>query len=103
MYSGIWPPSKPARMRWLPDLDFWPFCPRPDVLPLPEPSPRPTRLRSRWLPSAGRSSCSPGRVLVLDYQRFHRFLLAFPESLLALLRLTVGRLRRSQAAEEKSG
>jgi monoamine oxidase len=48
-------------------------------------------------------SCGPGRLLVLDYQRFHRFLLAFPESLLALLSLTVGRLRRSQAAEEKFG
>src|SRR3954454_23620383 len=51
-------------MRWLPDRDFWPFWPRPDVLPLPEPSPRPTRLRSRWLPSAGRSSCSPGADVV---------------------------------------
>lgn len=32
------------------------------------------------------------RVLALDYQRFHRFLLAFPESALALLKLTVERL-----------
>ena len=32
------------------------------------------------------------RTLALDYQRFHRFLLAFPESSLALLRLTVERL-----------
>jgi monoamine oxidase len=31
-------------------------------------------------------------VLVLDYQRFQRFLLAFPESIYALLRLTVSRL-----------
>ena len=23
----------------------WPLCPRPDVLPLPEPGPRPTRIR----------------------------------------------------------
>src|SRR6185312_13821104 len=51
-------------MRWLPARDFWPFWPRPDVLPLPEPSPRPTRLRSRWLPSAGRSWCSPGAAVV---------------------------------------
>src|SRR6476661_3280151 len=51
-------------MRWLPERDFWPFWPRPDVLPLPEPSPLPTRLRSRWLPSAGRSSCSPGAAVV---------------------------------------
>jgi hypothetical protein len=28
----------------------------------------------------------------LDYQRFHRFLLAFPESALALLKLTVKQL-----------
>jgi len=33
-----------------------------------------------------------GRVLALDYQRFNRFLLAFPECTLALLRLTVDRL-----------
>jgi len=32
------------------------------------------------------------RALALDYQRFHRFLLAFPECALALLKLTVGRL-----------
>jgi len=32
------------------------------------------------------------RALALDYQRFHRFLLAFPESSLALMRLTVERL-----------
>ena len=32
------------------------------------------------------------RTLALDYQRFHRFLLVFPESSLALLRLTVERL-----------
>jgi CRP-like cAMP-binding protein len=32
------------------------------------------------------------RALALDYQRFHRFLLAFPECALALLKLTVERL-----------
>ena len=32
------------------------------------------------------------RALALDYQRFHRFLLAFPESSIALLQLTVERL-----------
>ena len=31
-------------------------------------------------------------ALALDYQRFHRFLLAFPESALALLKLTVKQL-----------
>ena len=64
MYSGIWPPSKPGRMLWLPERAFWPLCPRPDVLPLPEPWPRPTRLRSRWLPSAGFSVCSASGRLV---------------------------------------
>src|SRR6185436_11191243 len=34
----------------------------------------------------------PTRVLSLDYQRFRRFLLAFPESQFALLSLTVQRL-----------
>jgi monoamine oxidase len=34
----------------------------------------------------------PTRALALDYQRFHRFLLAFPECALALLKLTVARL-----------
>ena len=33
-----------------------------------------------------------GRALALDYARFHRFLLAFPECSFALLRLTVERL-----------
>ena len=33
-----------------------------------------------------------GRALVLDYARFHRFLLAFPECSFALLKLTVERL-----------
>lgn len=37
-------------------------------------------------------SSGPSKALALDYQRFHRFLLAFPESALALLRLTVERL-----------
>ncbi len=34
----------------------------------------------------------PGRALALDYARFHRFLLAFPECSFALLKLTVERL-----------
>ena len=39
--SGIWPPSKPL-MR-TPERAVWPLPPRPPVLPLPEPMPRPTR------------------------------------------------------------
>src|SRR6202035_749902 len=42
--NGIWPPSKP-RIKRIPVRDRWPLCPRVDVLPIPEPMPRPTRLR----------------------------------------------------------
>ncbi len=42
MCSGIWPPSKP--LTDTPERLFWPFWPRPAVLPLPEPMPRPTRI-----------------------------------------------------------
>src|SRR5271166_4603616 len=42
--SGIWPPSKPRMMRE-PLRDLWPLWPRVEVLPMPEPIPRPTRLR----------------------------------------------------------
>jgi monoamine oxidase len=35
-------------------------------------------------------------VLALDHQRFHRFLLAFPESSLALLKLTIERFARER-------
>src|SRR5271163_1721387 len=42
--SGIWPPSKPL-MR-TPERAVWPLPPRPACLPLPEPMPRPTRMRS---------------------------------------------------------
>src|SRR5437764_10484329 len=41
--SGIWPPSKPLRRT--PDRAVWPLPPRPADLPLPEPMPRPTRMR----------------------------------------------------------
>src|SRR5208282_4616273 len=42
--NGIWPPSKPRIMRE-PLRERWPLWPRVDVLPMPEPMPRPTRLR----------------------------------------------------------
>src|SRR5271154_6402075 len=42
--SGIWPPSKPL-MR-TPERAVWPLPPRPACLPLPEPMPRPTRMRA---------------------------------------------------------
>src|SRR5216684_8352960 len=40
--SGIWPPSNPRIMRE-PLRERWPLCPRVEVLPMPEPIPRPTR------------------------------------------------------------
>ena len=43
MWSGIWPPSKPLMAT--PERAVWPLPPRPPVLPLPEPMPRPTRMR----------------------------------------------------------
>jgi monoamine oxidase len=49
----------------------------------------------------------PCRLLVLDYDRFRRFLLAFPEASLALLGASITRLtdaeRRSVAAQARSG
>src|SRR5215213_3170480 len=47
--SGIWPPSKPL-MR-TPERAVWPLPPRPACLPLPEPMPRPTRMRPLMAPS----------------------------------------------------
>ena len=58
MWIGIWPPSKRDRSLE-PAREPAPFWPRPDVLPVPEPSPRPTRLRGRRLPGAGASECRP--------------------------------------------
>src|SRR3712207_8025012 len=37
---------------------FWPFVPRPAVLPWPAAMPRPTRVRGRREPAAGFRSCS---------------------------------------------
>src|SRR3954453_16489534 len=58
MWIGIWPPSKFDR-DFEPEREPAPFWPRPDVLPVPEPSPRPTRLRFLRLFGAGLSVCSP--------------------------------------------
>src|SRR5690606_29141419 len=54
MWSGIWPPSKPLMAT--PERAVWPLPPRPPVLPLPEPIPRPTRVRSLVEPGLSRSS-----------------------------------------------
>ena len=56
MWIGFWPPSNRAR-RLAPEREPQPFCPRPEVLPVPEPSPRPTRLRGRRDPGPA-SSCA---------------------------------------------
>src|SRR5918994_3043992 len=53
---GSCPPSKPFRDT--PVRAFWPFTPRPAVLPLPEPMPRPTRMRFLVEPSLSRISLS---------------------------------------------
>src|SRR4051794_14010090 len=54
--SGICPPSKPL-MR-TPERAVWPLPPRPAVLPLPEPMPRPTRMRFLREPALSASSLS---------------------------------------------
>src|SRR4051812_21040290 len=60
MWIGIWPPSKFTR-DLLPAREPAPFWPRPDVLPVPEPSPRPMRLRALREPGAGLRVCRPTR------------------------------------------
>src|ERR1700754_1552648 len=59
-----------------PVRDFWPFTPRPDVLPLPEPMPRPTRMRPLRAPGLSAISLSfivksSGRFLVDAHQVLH--------------------------------
>src|ERR1700724_843281 len=54
--SGIWPPSKPL-MR-TPERAVWPLPPRPACLPLPEPMPRPTRIRAFAEPGLSLTSLS---------------------------------------------
>src|SRR5215203_1639252 len=60
MWIGVWPPSK-LILFFAPEREPAPFCPRPEVLPVPEPSPRPTRLRGLREPGAGASECRPMR------------------------------------------
>ncbi len=45
----------------------------------------------------------PSSALQLDYDRFQRFLLAFPESCLALLKLTVSRVRDAEGRSTDHG
>src|SRR5487761_2744676 len=64
--SGIWPPSKPL-MR-TPERAVWPLPPRPPVLPMPEPMPRP--MRKRFLRAPGRSAISLSFMAVVPLARF---------------------------------
>src|ERR1700739_4583240 len=61
--SGIWPPSKPL-MR-TPERAVWPLPPRPEVLPLPEPMPRPTRIR--FLREPALSAISLSFMVLIPY------------------------------------
>src|SRR3954452_22091491 len=63
MWMGICPPSKFGRLLE-PEREPAPFWPRPDVLPVPEPSPRPMRLRALREPGAGLRECRPMRSVV---------------------------------------
>jgi hypothetical protein len=54
MWIGIWPPSR-AGLLLEPERAPAPFSPRPEVLPVPDPSPRPMRLRGLRLPGEGLS------------------------------------------------
>src|SRR4051794_22665464 len=58
MWIGFWPPSR-LTLRFEPEREPAPFWPRPEVLPMPEPSPRPIRFL-RWRePGFGFRLCSP--------------------------------------------
>src|ERR1019366_3663347 len=66
--NGIWPPSKPRF--WLnPVPARWPLEPRVEVLPCPEPMPRPIRFRPFTWPAGG---FNPLRFIVpiLHHQRY---------------------------------
>src|SRR3954453_24008730 len=65
MWMGVCPPSKFTFCR-APEREPAPLWPRPDVLPVPEPSPRPMRLRGRRDPGAGFSEWSPMRSSAID-------------------------------------
>src|SRR5918992_511156 len=70
MWIGFCPPSKRTR-RLLPERAPAPLWPRPEVLPVPEPSPRPIRLRCLREPLAGFSEWSPTRSLIDLHQMVH--------------------------------
>src|SRR6478735_1446630 len=57
-----------------PERDVWPFTPRPPVLPLPEPIPRPTRMRFFVAPSLSRISLSFMSLSSLPVDNAHEVL-----------------------------
>src|SRR6202008_3691489 len=65
--SGIWPPSKPLIRT--PERAGWPLPPRPACLPLPEPMPRPTRIR--FLREPGLSARSVSFIVLLPLLPVH--------------------------------
>src|SRR3954471_8549425 len=71
-WSGIWPPSKPL-MR-TPLRAVWPLPPRPACLPLPEPMPRPTRIRSFTAPALSLMSLSFTKALLPSVDDAHEVL-----------------------------
>src|SRR3954454_21309408 len=65
MWMGVCPPSKFTRC-FAPERAPAPLWPRPEVFPVPEPSPRPTRLRGLRDPGAGFREWSPMRSSALE-------------------------------------
>src|SRR5215213_898836 len=70
MWIGVWPPSK-LILFFAPEREPAPLWPRPEVLPVPEPWPRPTRLRGLREPGAGFSEWSPIRSAIYSHQMLH--------------------------------
>src|SRR6185503_20787986 len=71
MWMGVCPPSKFTFWR-APEREPAPLWPRPEVLPVPEPSPRPMRLRGLRDPGAGFREWSPIRSAIDLHQMAHR-------------------------------
>src|SRR5262249_25093164 len=72
-WRGVWPPSKwglKPRVR-----AYWPFWPRPAVLPKPDPTPRPRRTLSRVAPAGFASLLSVSAIVdLLDAHQVHDLL-----------------------------
>src|SRR5215218_551217 len=119
MWIGNWPPSKRARSL-LPERAPAPLWPRPAVLPYPEPSPRPTRLRGLRDPAGGLSECRPIRSAIghlyevahrVDQPAYRRMVLALsaaadlaePKRAQRLALLRVRAVRRAHLGDGERG